>query len=182
MKADEIDLFIIKELEKDATISLTTIARKLGTTLQRIHHHYQMHVIKQGLIEAFQIFIFPFERAISDMFFFILKFDSREKMAKFSLSLLEKPFVYTLGKVLGQNAIIAHICLPKPEFRRFVENLSKLIRAGFLQSYDYVIQDASPGKWSRETIPYEFFKDGAWIYDHQKHIKNLRDMIKGLSS
>lgn len=178
LKADEIDLFIIKELEKDASISLANIAKKLGTTLQRVHHHYQTHVIKQGLIEAFQIFIFPFERATSDMFFFTFRFDSREKMARFALSLLDKPFVYTLGKVLSQNAIIVHMCLPKPEFRRFTENLSKLIRVGFLQSYDYLIQDLSPGKWSRETIPYEFFKGGSWMYNHQKHVKDLRELVK----
>jgi len=59
--------------------------------------------------------------------------------------------------------------------------LSELVRSGFLQSYNYRIQDLRQGKWSRETIPYEFFKDGAWIYDHQAHIKNLRDIIEGLS-
>ena len=176
IKADEMDLFILKELEKDATISLTTIAKKLGTTLQTVHRHYQMHLIKRGLIEAFQTFIFPFERAISDTFFFVFKFDSREKMVKFALSLLEKPFVYTLGKVLDQNAIIVHIYLPRPEFRMFIENLSKLVRTGFLQSYDYLIQDLSLGKWSRQTIPYEFFKDGSWIYNHHEHVKNLQDL------
>lgn len=182
IKADETDLFIIKELEKDATISLTAIAKKFGTTLQNVHHHYRFHVIERGLIEAFQIAILPFERTLSDMFCFVFKFDDLEKMAKFAWSLLDKPFAYTVGKVLGENTIIAYIYLPRLEFRNFVEKLSELVRSGFLQSYNYRIQDLRQGKWSRETIPYEFFKDGAWIYDHQKHIKNLRDMVKGLSS
>jgi DNA-binding Lrp family transcriptional regulator len=178
IKSDEMDLLILKELEKDATISLASMAKKLGTTLQTVHQHYQTHLIKRGLIEAFQIFIFPFERAISDTFFFVFKFDSPEKMAKFASSLLEKPFVYSLGKVLGQNAMIVQIYLPKPEFRRFVENLSKLVRTGFLRSYDYLIQDLSSGKWSRETIPYEFFKDGSWIYNHREYMKNLQDLAR----
>jgi DNA-binding Lrp family transcriptional regulator len=178
IKCDEMDLFILQELEKDATTSLVSIAKKLGTTLQTVHHHYQLHLVNRGLIEAFQIFIFPFERAISDTFFFLFKFDSSEKMARFALSLLEKPFVYTLGKVLGQNSIIVHIYLPKPEFRRFIDNLSKLVRTGFLQSYDYLIQDLSPGKWSRETIPYQLFKDGTWMYNHEEHMRNLQDLTK----
>ncbi len=178
IKADKTDLFIIKELEKDATLSLTTIAKKLETTLQNVHYHYRFHVIERGLIEDFQIAFLPFERALSDMFCFVFKFDSWEKMAKFALSLLDKPFAYTVGKVLGQNAIIAYVYLPRPEFRSFVEKLSELVRSGFLQSYDYRIQDSRQGKLSRETIPYEFFKDGAWIYNHQQHIKNLRDMVK----
>lgn len=178
VKADEIDIFIMKELEIDATTSLVAIAKKLGTTLQRVKYHYQRHVIEWGLIETFQIFIFPFDRAVSDMFFFTFKFDSREKMAKFALSLLDKPFVYNIGKILGENAIIVHIYLPRAEFRRFVDCLSKLIRSGFLQSYNYVIQDIRPGTWFREELHHELFKDQSWIYNHKEHIKNLHNLVE----
>lgn len=178
VKADKIDLFILKELEKDATITLTAIAKKLGMTLQNVRYHYKLHVIKHGLLEAFQITFLPFDRAVSDMFFFMFRFSSLEKMAKFARSLLDKPFVYIVGKVLGENAIIAQLYLPRLEFRNLVENLSKLARAGFLRSYDYLIQDLSQGKWSRETIPFEFFKDGSWIYHHDQHVKNLQELVK----
>jgi len=177
IKADETDLFILKELEKNATTSLAAIAKKLGTTLQNIHHHFKMHVVRDGLLEAFQIGIFPFERAVSDMFFFVFRFDAGEKMVTFARSLLDKPFTYIVGKVLGENTLIAQVYLPRPEFRNFVENLSKLIRTGFLQAYEYVIQDLAPGKWSRETIPYECFKDGSWLYDHGKYMEDLHNMV-----
>jgi DNA-binding Lrp family transcriptional regulator len=177
LKADETDLFIVKELEKNATISLTAIARKLGTTLQNIHYHYEMHVIKNGLIETFQIGLLPFERKTSDMLFFVFRFDNNEKMAKFAQSLLDKPFVNIVGKVLGQNALVSQIYLPRTEFRNFVDALSKLAKTDFMQSYDYVFQDLRPEKWSRMTIPYDSFKDGSWAYDHSKHVKNLNDLI-----
>jgi len=181
LKADETDLFILKELEKNATIDLIDIARKLGTTLQNAYHHYKMHVLKKGLLEAFQISIMPFDRTVSDAFLFIFKFDNREKLAKFALSLLDKPFVYVVGKILGENAIVSQVYLPRPEFRNFVESLSKLARACHLGSYDYIIQDLSPGKWSRATIPYEFFKEGSWVYNHDEHIKSLKDLVKQTS-
>jgi len=179
VKADEIDLFIIKELEKDATVSLTDIAKKLRTTLQRVEYHYQRHVLERELIECFQIFIFPFNKLTSDMFYFRFIFEGREKMAKFALSLLNKPFVNAVGKILGRNTILANINLPRVEFRRFAQSLSKLIRSGFLQSYDYIIQDIRnvPKTWSRETIPFELFKDGSWTYNHAKHIKNLQNLV-----
>ena len=177
IKADETDLFIIKELEKDATISLTAIADKLGTTLQNVSYHYNLHVIKNGLLENFQVFIFPFDRTASDMFFFTFKFDNIEKITKFALSLLDKPFVYIVGKVLGENTITTQVYLPRPEFRNFIDNLLKLIRAGFLQNYNYVVQDIRSGKWSRETIPYEFFKNGSWAYDHREHIRSLHNLV-----
>jgi DNA-binding Lrp family transcriptional regulator len=177
IKADETDLFIVKELEKDATISLTAIANKLGTTLQNVSYHYSFHVIKNRLLENFQIFIFPFDSTISDMFFFIFEFDGIEKMTKFALSLLDKPFVYIIGKVLGENTITAQVCLPRLEFRNLIDNLSKLIKTNFLQNYHYVIQDLRLGKWSRETIPYEFFKNGSWIYDHDKYMRGVQDLV-----
>ena len=178
IKADATDIFILKEMEKDATVALTDIAKKLGMTPQNVRHHYEMHVLKRGLLETFQIGIRHFDRIVSDMLFFVFKFDTREKMAKFAQSLLDKPFVYIVGKILGQNAIVTQVYLPRVEFRNFVESLSKLARDGYLESYDYVFQDLNPGKWLRQTIPYEYFIDGSWAYDHDKHIQNLRGLVK----
>ena len=177
VKGDETDLFIVKELEKDATVSLASIARKFGTSLQNIRYHYETHVIRYGLIETFQIAILPFERAISDMFFFIVKFADSEKMGKFARSLLDKPFVIILGKILGETSLLCQVYLPREEFRNFVDALSSLARAGFLKSYDYVLQDLRAGKWSRQTVAYEFFKSGSWVYEHSRHVEALRNLI-----
>jgi len=178
IKADSTDVFILKEMEKDATIDLTDIARKLRMTPQNVRHHYEMHVLKRGLIETFQVGIMPFDRTLSDMLFFVFKFQTKENMAKFAQSLLDKPFVYIVGKILGQNAIVSQVYLPRQEFRNFVESLSKLARDGYLESYDYVFQDLKSGKWSRQTIPFEHFIDESWDYDHEKHIENLRSLVK----
>lgn len=178
LRADQTDLFIVKELEQDATISLADMARKLGTTLQNIRYHYESHVVKHGLVETFQVAILPFERSTSDMLFFVFRFNTTEKMAKFAQSLLDKPFVNIVGKVLGKNTLVSQLCLPRLEFRNFVDALSKLARDGFLQSYYYLFQDLRVGKWSRRTIPYQFFKNGSWAYDHNAHVKSLQDLVK----
>lgn len=177
LKADETDLFIVKELEKDATVSLVSIARKLGTTLQNVRYHYETHVVKHGLIETFQMAMFPFDRATSDTVFFIFKFGDNEKMGKFARSLLDKPFVFILGKILKENALVSQVYLPRHEFRNFIDALSKLARDNFLESYDYVVQDLRPGKWSRETIPFELFKNGNWTYEHSQHLVTLRALV-----
>ena len=91
---------------------------------------------------------------------------------------MAKPFVYIVGKILCQNAIISQVYLPRQEFRRFVDSLSKLVRTGYLQNCDCVIQDLRPEKWSRATIPFEFFKDGLWTYDCRGHLKGLHDTVK----
>jgi len=176
LKADETDLFIVKELEKDATVSLACVARELGTSLQNVRYHYENHVVKNGLIETFQIAVFPYDRSTSDMLFFIFKFRDMEKMSKFARSLLDKPFVIILGKILNENSLVSQIYLPRQEFRNFIDALSNLARANLLESYNYVIQDLRSGKWARETIPYRFFKNGSWTYEHSKHVEALHDV------
>jgi len=73
---------------------------------------------------------------------------------------------------------MAHIYLPKLEFRKFVDALSKLINMERLQSYSYVIQDLN--KAERQTISYENYKEQSWTYNHQKHIKKLEELAKGI--
>jgi DNA-binding Lrp family transcriptional regulator len=177
LKADETDLFIVNEMEKDATVSLASMAKKFGTTLQNIRYHYKTHVLRNGLIETFQMAFLPFDRATSDMLFFTFKFSDSEKMAKFARSLLDKPFVIIVGKILNENSLVSQIYLPRDEFRNFIDALSKLARAKLLEDYEYVFQDLRPGKWSRETVPHEFFKNRAWMYEHSQHVKTLHDLI-----
>lgn len=174
---DEIDLFILKELEKDGQKTLTEIAKMLGVSQQLVGYHYKRHLVQKRLFESFEVTFEQFDPALSDVFIFILRFDSDKKLAKFANSLMDKPFAWSLGKVLEENALIARLYLPRKEFRQFIEALSKLVRIGFLKTYDYVIQDLE--KTTRQTISYEFFKDGKWIYDHKKHIKNLQSLIRG---
>jgi DNA-binding Lrp family transcriptional regulator len=179
IKADEIDLFILKEMEKDPTVHLASIAKMLGISQQLLGYHYRNYILKRGLIESFEVWSFHFDLAVSDMFLFIFKFDDEEKLAKFATSLLDKPFVGGLGKVIGQNALIVDIYLPRPEFRKFIEVLSKLIRKDLLSDYFYVIRDLS--KVSRQTIPYEHFNNREWKYNHKKYIENLRNLKHSLS-
>jgi len=157
--ADEIDVFILKELEKNPSVTLTKLAGMLGISQQLAGYHYQKHILARGLLESFDVADYRFDIKTSDVFYFFLTFDSLEKLARFACSLLDKPFVRGMGKVLGGNVLIVNIYLPKLEFRNFVESLSKLINMEFLQTYSYVIQDFR--KAQRQTISYEYFKNGS---------------------
>jgi DNA-binding Lrp family transcriptional regulator len=174
--ADYIDVFIIKELEKNATINFVDIAKKLNTRRQNVERHYRDHVLKRGLIESVQVTISPFDRrGTSEPVFFNFKFIDETHMAKFALSMLDKPFVHFLGKVLGENALVSYThFLSKKDFRGFVSALSKVISRGFLQDYNYVFIDLE--RRARETVRHEFFNNGAWIYDHNRHMRSLQEV------
>jgi DNA-binding Lrp family transcriptional regulator len=176
IKADYTDILILAELEVNSTASFHEIARVLNMTSESVAYHYKNHILRRGLLEKSQIFLLRFDKAISDFSVFILRFDDRDKMAQVALSLLDKPFVHTMGKILGENALIFHMFLPRNEFRSFVYSLSELVRMGILQTYEYMIEDFN--KRASQTISFEYFKETSWVYDHEKHIENLRNILR----
>jgi len=174
VKADEIDVFILKELDKDATISFKRLAERLSISPQLVRYHYYDHVMGKGLLEGFEVTAFHFGND-SESTFFTFSFDERQDLARFASSLLDKPFVTGLGKILNKNQLYGHLYFPRVEFRGFLETLSKLVRRSFLKDYQYAIQDRSSS--FRETIPYQCFKKGKWIYDHERYINLLNKFL-----
>ena len=170
------DVLIIKELEKNGLASLTDISKTLGINLEKVKYHFREHISKRELIEGYQAEIYRFSFPLSEILFFKFEFDDYGKMKKFALSLNDKPIAINLGKVLGENALVSHIYLPKREFRRFIDTLSTLIKRGLLKQYHYFIQDIH--KTYRRTIPYEYFENGRWNYDNENHHKELKRILE----
>lgn len=176
IKVDLVDVLIIKELEKDGRASLVEISEALGISLSNIKYHYFNHVLKRGLIEGYQVETYRFPFPLSELLIFKFEFDNYDKMKKFALSLHDKPFMIFMGKVLGKNALAGQVYIPKWEFRRFISSLSTLIRKGLLKKYEYVFEDMF--RTDRQTISYEFFENGGWNYDDQKHHVELRKILE----
>jgi DNA-binding Lrp family transcriptional regulator len=176
-KADEIDILVLTKLEKDATSKLRDIAKMLNLNPLKVQYHFTNHIIKKGLIEGYAVLLHCFDRD-SDIFCFRFGFNNSEDMAKFASSLMNKPFARGISKIFGENALLVHIHLPRKEFGGFMDTLSGLVRKGFLRNYDYVIEDPSKPP-EQQTISCEFFENGAWIYDHKKHLDELRSLVSG---
>jgi DNA-binding Lrp family transcriptional regulator len=176
IRVDREDLLIIKELEKDGMATLTDISKTIGVPLETVKYHFREHVSKRRVIEGYQVEIYRFPSLASEYLFFKFEFDSHEKMAKFALSLHDKPFPILLGKVLGENALMTQVYLPRRAFRNFIAALSTLIKRGLLERYRYVFEDAFQ-VW-RETIPYQHFEGGGWNYDSEKHHEELRKIAR----
>jgi DNA-binding Lrp family transcriptional regulator len=170
-KADETDIIILKELQKNAECKLTNMARLMGLSPQIVRYHFENHVVEKGLIEGYSAFLPHFEMA-SESYCFKLHFYDEKNMAKCARSFEDKPFVRSLGKIFGDDALLVHIYLPREEFRGLTDSLTKLVRKGVMRSYDYVVEDIN--RKQGQTIPYKFFKDKSWIYNHNEYIEELR--------
>ena len=175
-KADWIDIMIAKELEKNSTIKLKEIAKKLGMSLQRVKYHFDNHVIKEKMFEGPQILAEHYKGLSPETYYFRFVFNDYENLAQFACSLMNKPFARAMGKVSLRNQLFVQVYLPRQQLRAFIETLSKLIRTGFLDTYEYVIQDLT--KTERETIPYQIFKGKNWLYDHKTFLEKLQSTVK----
>ena len=175
-KADWIDIMILKEFEKNCVIKLKDIAKMLGISSQGVKYHLENHVIKEKMFENPQILADHYKGLSPDTHYFRFVFNSYESLTKFACSLMNKPFARAAGKVYGRNQLFVQVYLPRQQLRNLTEALSKLVRAGFLNTYEYVIQDLA--KTQRDTIPYQLFKDNTWLYDHEAYLEKLQSTVK----
>jgi DNA-binding Lrp family transcriptional regulator len=170
-KADWVDILILKELEKDSTIKLTDIAKKLSTSLERVMYHFRNHVIEEGMFEGHQVIAEHYKSLFADHYFFQFYFGNHENLTKFASSLMHKPFARCMGKEYGKNRLFVQVYLPREQLKNFLKAVSRLVRIRFLETYEYVIQDIT--RTQRQTISYEFFKDNSWEYDDRKYVEKL---------
>jgi len=178
-KADWIDIMILKEMEKDFTIQLQEMAEKLSMSKQRVKYHLENHVVKKQMLEGHQILADHYRGLSPDTCFFIFTFKNPENFSKFACSLMNKPFVRAIGKVFKMNQLFVRIYLPREQLRNFTDALSKLVRTGFLETYQCVIEDTA--QTQRQTISYEYFKDRRWQYDSEKYSAKLQSIIKEIA-
>jgi DNA-binding Lrp family transcriptional regulator len=169
--ADELDVKMLEKLEEDATRSLKEISETLGISRQLACHRYKKHLIGKNLIEGYEVFVMRYGSSPSIMVLFIIDFHEYEAFAKFARSLLDKFFVITMGKILGENALLVEVFLPTEEFRKFIDALSLMAKMKLLRSYKYAIQDLRIR--CRQTISPPLFKGNSWIYDYKNHMEML---------
>jgi hypothetical protein len=172
-KIDITDLQIIKELEKNAKLTLPEISELLDVPLSKIKYHYNEHIIKKELISGHQVEIYRFPFPLCEILFFIFDFDNSQDMNNFISAFTDKPIAINISKIIGQNSIVSQVYLPKWELRNFIKLLSRLTKLGYMKGYIYYIQDMYES-W-RVTIPIEKYDD-EWVYEHEKYIDGIKKM------
>jgi len=175
VEVDYTDLLILKELEKNGSEDFTQLSEVVKITPQAVRHRFHQHVAKRNLIAGYELAIFPYPMQISDLCAFVFDFPNQKALAKFANSLVDKPFVVSYAKVIGRNSLLVHFYIPKTEFSNFMASLNRLTMEEIIQDFFYVSIDISPFK--RQTVSYEYFREGKWVYNHAEKIKKLTKMM-----
>ncbi len=173
---DKTDLFLLKELEKDAFVEFTKIANTLKMSPQGVRYRYYKHIMKNGLINDYEIAIFPYPLMVSDMCSFIVHFQNEKALAKFSNTLSNKPFIINYGKIIGRNSLLMHSYTPKTEFPNLINALNSLVKRHLITDFLYVNLDIASFK--RQTVSYEFFRDESWTFNYNEKLKRLAEIMR----
>ena len=173
---DETDLFLLKELEKDAFVEFTEISNTLGMSPQGVRYRYYKHLMTHGLIADYEVAIFLYPFLVSDMCSFIVRFQNEEALAKFSNTLSNKSFITNYGKIIGQNSLLMHSYTPKTEFPNFINALNSLVKRNLVTDFFYVNLDIPSFK--RQTVSYEFFRDKSWTFNYKEKLKRLAEIMR----
>lgn len=173
---DYVDIFILKELYKDACISFKEIAKRIGLTAPAIRYHYYNHVVRFKFISGYRPVVLPYPMVISDLHIFRITFENYESLKRFIGSLNGKPFPVGTAIIMGKNEISSTIYLPKTELSNFINALISLSDVGIISDFSYVTLNLKD--YTHETIPYQCFKDGKWIYDHELYMSEIKKMVE----
>ena len=179
--ADETDVFILKELEKDPTISFRELGMKIGTTPQNIKYHYDHHIIGNFLLEDYTIFIARYDPKTSVILHFILDFPNSKMLAKTANAFMKRPFSEIMGKILRQNKLILFSYIPITEYANMLETMNYMAEMGYITRYKYYIALPTE-KGHRETIPYKLFRDKHWLYKHEEYIDRIYEVFRNIEN
>jgi len=164
---DRTDLFIIRKLQKDATTSITSIARSLGISKQLAEYHLKKHVMNRGLVE-FNAKIFADLRR-QPCLVLLVEFCDYLALVSTMTHVVRIPFTSSI--FLSSNEMIMHIGTPINLTLRLMRLLDDLVEKEVITKYEYYIQDPSYMP-RRYTISYIAYKNGAWRRD--RILKALR--------
>jgi len=169
---DKKDLLILKELEKDETIGFNNLAKIVGISPQSVGSRYSEHILKRSLIVDYDVDVYPYPLEIADFYLFKIDFVNSHCLGKFANACEGRPFVLSYSKIIGKTALIANVYILRKEFPNLIKCLNDLFVQGFITNFFYVTLEVS--SFRRQTISYEYFDNGRWLYDASERTEKLR--------
>jgi len=173
---DKKDLLIIKELQKDESIEFKKLAEIVGITPQSVSFRYHKHILGRNLIIDHVVDVYPFPPLLSDLYVFIINFNNEKNLAKFANACENSPFVVSYSKIIGRDSLIVNVYILKTDFPNLIKALNSLFTKNLIKSFTYATLD--PTSYRRQTISYEYFENGKWIYTSEEKIKKLREICR----
>lgn len=176
---DSRDLYVVKELYKDATVKLAEIARSFGITLPAAKYRFES-VMKKGLVQEYVFDILPYAPEMSELYEVRLDFKNENALKSSSRKLARLPFVLSFSKFRALTSLAVRIYLPRGEMNNLITMLSLLVREGILTNFTYLWLESLTLK--SQTFSFEKYREGTgWDYDNSEYNNALQNLLSSVS-
>lgn len=172
---DKRDLVILKELAKDARITLADLSKLLGLTLPATKYRFDK-LVNRGLVKEYVIDLLPFAPQISKLIDARLDFKSESSLRTFENALPDLPIVQSYSLIAGLNSMTVRIYLPQVEASNLLAFLSILVSKGVLSNYSCLAIDTMTIQ--SQTFSYKEYDDSkGWNYDSREYLKAVDNLL-----
>ena len=172
---DKKDLVILKELMKNARVTLASLATMLGTTVPGAKYRFDK-IREKGLLHEFVVEFLPYPPEISDLYDVRLDFKNESSLLSKASAFLALPFTLHQSRIRGMNSVAARVYLPRGEMNNLYTLLSRLVRNGTLTNFAYLWLD--PLSIKAQTFSYEYYDDEhGWHYDNLGYMGRLQKLL-----
>ncbi|TMI51077.1 winged helix-turn-helix transcriptional regulator [Candidatus Bathyarchaeota archaeon] len=172
---DKKDLIILKELMKNARVTLANLAGMLGTTVPGAKYRFDK-IRERGFIHEFVVEFLPYAPEISELYEVRLDFKNESSLISKTSTFLALPFTLHQSQIRGMNSVAARVYLPRGEMSNLYALLSRLVRNGILSNFAYLLLD--PLSIKAQTFSYEYYDDEeGWGYDNNDYISRLQNLL-----
>jgi len=170
---DSIDLEIIEQLQVDANIQITDMAKKLKMNHKTLAYHYDTHVLRRGLIKGYIVnwigtrYDYEAEKPVHrkhrytpvEIFADDLEQPERVELMK---SVGQLPYAWLEGG--GQRSYYAKIVFPNEEFTEALDFLGRVVKLsrGKIRCYT---MDQAHALWFALPKQYYDQKHHRWVFN-----------------
>lgn len=172
---DKRDLIILKELVKDARVTLADITKILQITLPATKYRFDS-LVNRGFIHDYVINILPFAPEVSDLLEVRLDGKNEDSMEAIKGRLTTMPFVLSYSPIISLNSATLRIYIPRSERGNFFAFLADLARDNALLGYSYYLLD--PMSIQAQTFAYKDYDDtDGWHFKTRDYISALESLL-----
>lgn len=174
---DKKDLIILKEMAKDARVTLADLSKILKMTLPAAKYRYD-RLIEEGYVADFVISVLPFIPESSDLCDVRLDFKS-DDMQRNAVEILSKtPFSVTITPFEGRPSLAVRTYLPRSQMSNLRGLLASLAKDGILSGYSYLTLDQSTQE--NQTFAFKYYSDElGWQYDNKEYSQRAEELAAG---
>ena len=177
IRADEKDMLIVKELEKNGRKSFAELAPLLGISLQGVKYHYDKKLIPAGIVKYFGFDVLPYPKEVSAYHEILLSFRNSQDMNRFFSLRRELFFVLGVSKVLNRNELIVGTYILQNRVPSLFAFLSDMAKEGRVESYSAIRQNLVDR--DLRTISYELYsEDEGWDFNLKKKLAELSKLAR----